>query len=34
HVDKNPIRGTYNHAQYLIGRKKMMQWYSDFIFKG
>ena len=22
HVDKNPIRGTYNHAQYLIGRKK------------
>lgn len=33
HVDKNSIRGTYNHAQYIIGRKRMMQWYSDFIFK-
>lgn len=21
HVDKNPIRGTYNYFQYLIGRK-------------
>lgn len=29
HVDKNTIRGTYNHAQYLVHRKKMMQWYSD-----
>ena len=33
HVDKNSIRGAYNHAQYIIGRKRMMQWYSDFIFK-
>ncbi len=31
HVDKNAIRGTYNHAQYLEGRRKMMQWYGDFI---
>lgn len=31
HVDKNSIRGTYNHAQYLEGRKDMMQWYSNFI---
>ncbi|MFP5761339.1 integrase, partial [Salmonella sp. 741265097_PSA] len=29
HVDKNSIRGTYNHAQYLEHRKTMMQWYSD-----
>ncbi len=28
HVDKNAIRGAYNHAQYLDGRKEMMQWYS------
>ena len=28
HVDKNAIRGVYNHAQYLDGRKEMMQWYS------
>lgn len=25
HVDKNSIRGTYNHAQYLDGRREMMQ---------
>lgn len=31
HVDKNTIRGVYNHAQYIEDRKKMMQWYSDFI---
>lgn len=29
HVDKNSIRGTYKHAQYLNQRKKMMFWYSD-----
>lgn len=29
HVDKNSIRGTYNHAQYLDERRKMMQWYAD-----
>ncbi|MBS1206321.1 MAG: integrase [Proteobacteria bacterium] len=32
HVDKNSIRGTYNHAQYINKRQDMMQWYSDFIF--
>ena len=31
HVDKNAIRGTYNHARYLEGRREMMQWYGDFI---
>ncbi|MFB4494391.1 tyrosine-type recombinase/integrase [Enterobacter hormaechei subsp. oharae] len=31
HVDKNAIRGTYNHAQYLEGRREMMQWYADHI---
>jgi hypothetical protein len=25
HVDKNSIRGIYNHAQYLDGRREMMQ---------
>lgn len=33
HVDKNAIRGTYNHAQYLDGRQEMMQWYADYIDK-
>ncbi|MBA1739844.1 integrase, partial [Escherichia coli] len=31
HVDKNSIRGTYNHAQYIENRKIMLQWYSDFL---
>lgn len=31
HIDKNAIRGTYNHAQYLDGRREMMQWYADYI---
>ena len=31
HVDKNSIRGTYNHAQYLEGRREMMQWYGNLI---
>ncbi|EFH9014945.1 TPA: tyrosine-type recombinase/integrase [Escherichia coli] len=33
HVDKNAIRGTYNHALYLEGRREMMQWYADYIDK-
>lgn len=31
HADKNTIRGTYNHAQYLDGRREMVQWYADFL---
>lgn len=33
HADRNTIRGTYNHAQYLEGRREMMQWYADFLNK-
>ncbi|GKV87740.1 integrase [Pectobacterium carotovorum subsp. carotovorum] len=31
HVDRNSIRGTYNHAQYLEKRRHMMQYYSDYV---
>lgn len=31
HVDKNSIRGTYNHAQYLEDRRVMLQWYADHL---
>lgn len=31
HVDKNTIRAAYNHALYLEERRKMMQWYSDYL---
>lgn len=33
HVDKNSIRGTYNHAHYFEKCQNMMQWYSDKILK-
>lgn len=29
HVDKNSIRGTYNHAQYIEKRRDMLQWYAN-----
>ena len=31
HVDKNTIRGTYNKAQYMQERGKMMQFYADYL---
>ncbi|EAY4418271.1 tyrosine-type recombinase/integrase [Salmonella enterica] len=31
HADRNTIRGTYNHAQYLDGRREMLQWYADYL---
>lgn len=31
HVDKNSIRGTYNHAQYINSRFKMLEWYASLI---
>lgn len=32
HIDKNNIRGTYNHIQYINKLRSMMQWYSNYIF--
>jgi integrase len=31
HVETNKIRGTYNHAEWLPARQKMMQWWADYI---
>ncbi|MDU5747891.1 MAG: site-specific integrase, partial [Haemophilus parainfluenzae] len=31
HVDRNNIRGIYNHAQYLEKRREIMQWWADYI---
>lgn len=31
HVDRNAIRGIYNHAEYLDQRRNMMQWFADYI---
>lgn len=33
HGEQNGVRAAYNYAEYLPERKKMMQWYSDFLFK-
>ncbi len=31
HSDRNKIRATYNHAEYLSERRKMMQAWSDYL---
>jgi integrase len=31
HVQGNKVRGAYNHAQYLPERRKMMQWWADYL---
>ena len=31
HAERNKVRASYNHAQYLPERKKMMQWWGDYI---
>lgn len=33
HVDKNKVRGAYNHAHYLSERQKLVQWWADFLEK-
>lgn len=33
HLDKNKVRASYNHAQYLPERKKMMQWWANLLDK-
>lgn len=31
HTERNKVRASYNHAQYLLERRKMMQWWADFL---
>jgi len=31
HTERNDVRAAYNHAQYLIERKRMMQWWGDYL---
>jgi len=33
HSERNTVRAAYNHAQYLPERRKMMQWWADFLDK-
>ncbi|MBS1773055.1 MAG: tyrosine-type recombinase/integrase [Bacteroidetes bacterium] len=31
HVEKNKVRAAYHHAEYLIERKQMMQWWGNYL---
>ncbi len=31
HGERNKVRASYNHAQYLVERYKMMQWWGDYL---
>ena len=31
HVEKNAVRGAYNHAEYMPERIKLMQWWADWL---
>jgi integrase len=31
HCERNKVRAAYNHAQYLSERRKMMQWWADYL---
>jgi integrase len=33
HGERNKVRASYNHAQYLPERKEMMQWWADYLEK-
>jgi endonuclease III len=31
HAERNQIRAAYNHAEYLVERKEMMDWWADYL---
>lgn len=31
HIDRNSVRASYNHAQYLPERREMMQQWADYL---
>ena len=31
HSEKDQVRAAYNRANYLDGRRRMMQWYADYL---
>ena len=33
HCERDNVRAAYNHAQYLPERRKMMQWWADYLDK-
>lgn len=33
HSERDSVQAAYNHAQYLPERRKMMQWWADYLDK-
>jgi len=33
HVEGNSVRAAYNYADYLDERRRMMQWWGDYLVK-
>lgn len=31
HIERNQVRAAYNHAEYLPERRRMMQWWADWL---
>lgn len=31
HIEKNKVRAAYHHAEYLVERREMMQWWGNYI---
>ena len=31
HAERNKVRASYNHAQYLPERREMMQWWGNYL---
>jgi integrase len=31
HSERDDVRAAYNHAQYLSERRRMMQWWGDYL---
>jgi len=31
HKEQNKVKAAYNHADYLPQRKKLMQWWADYL---
>lgn len=31
HTERNDVRAAYNRAQYLPERRRMMQWWADYL---
>jgi hypothetical protein len=31
HMERNQVRAAYNRAQYMDERRKMMQWWADYL---